>query len=171
MWGKEFIRFVRLLEVCVIVVVFIIPDEKDSDSLDRLEAKRKGHRLVVTKNAKEARAILEGQAEGQQMDALIWNRLEIIEQVLNEKCKLLAGFDEEIQQLCEITDLEEEIETADEIRLRILETKGRIAIARGRHVHTGPHRKSKASKISRVYRRQANPYKRRMKKAEIFCYP
>ena len=48
------------------------------------------------------------------------------------KLILLAGFDEEITKICSVDNIEEEIEVADEIRSRILQTKGEIAIARAR---------------------------------------
>lgn len=58
-------------------------EDKDNDSLERLKGKRKGHRVVLTRNIYETRAILEGDAE--------------------------------IQQRCDIKELEETIEIADEI--------------------------------------------------------
>ena len=57
----------------------------------------------------ETRAILEEDAEG--LDALTWNRFEVIDRVLNKKCGLLAGFNEEIQQRCNIKELEEETDS------------------------------------------------------------
>ena len=48
------------------------------------------------------------------------------------KLILLAGFDEEITKICSVDNIEEEIEIADEIRSRNLQTKGEIAIARAR---------------------------------------
>ena len=57
----------------------------------------------------------------------------------DEKLELLTGFDDEITQLCKIYDIEQEIELTNEIRSRILETKGNIAIARASlQVHDGP---------------------------------
>ena len=94
-------------------------------ALARLRAKRKGHRSVVTRNINEAKRIL----EEDDISAQHWNRLKIIEQVSYEKLELLTGFDDEITQLCEMDDIEQEIELADEIRSVILETKGNIAIA------------------------------------------
>ena len=49
-------------------------------------------------------------------------------------CKLIlpAGFDEEITKICSVDNIEEEIEIADEIRSRNLQTKGEISIARTR---------------------------------------
>ena len=49
---------------------------------------------------------------------------------MDEKLILLAEFDEEITKICSVDHIEEEIEVADEIRSRILQTNGEIAIAR-----------------------------------------
>ena len=87
----------------------------------------------------------------------MWSRLKVVEQILDEKLILLARLDEEITKICSVDHIEEEIEVADEIRSRILKTKGEIAIARARvkdggtststssshgsaqHHHTGEH--------------------------------
>ena len=62
----------------------------------------------------------------------MWSRLKVVEQILDEKLFLLAGFDEEITKICSVDHIEEEIEVADEMRSRILHKKGEIAIARAR---------------------------------------
>lgn len=61
MWGRCFIPFLSLPE--------------------GVKGKIKGHRAVVSKNINEAKAILEGDAVG--LNALTWNRLEIIDRVFN----------------------------------------------------------------------------------------
>lgn len=101
---------------------------EEKEKLDRLRAKRGGHRTVVTKNINEARTIL----EHTDLEDIMWSRLKIVEQILDEKLILLAGFDEEITKICSVDHIEEEIELADEIRSRILQTKEEIAIARAR---------------------------------------
>ena len=58
--------------------------------------------------------------------------MKVVEQILEEKLILLAGFDEEVTKICSVDHIEEEIEVAVEIRLRIQQTKGEIAIARAR---------------------------------------
>ena len=60
----------------------------------------------------------------------MWSRLKVLEQILDGKLILLAGFDVKITKICSVDHIEEEIEVADEIRSRILQTKGEIAIAR-----------------------------------------
>ena len=78
-------------------------------------AKRGGHRTVVTKNINEARTIL----EHTDLEDFMWSRLKVVEQILDEKLTLLAGFDKKITKICSVDHIEEEIEVADEIRWRI----------------------------------------------------
>ena len=80
------------------------------------------------KNINEARTIL----EHTDLEDIMLSRLNVVEQILDEKLILLAGFDEEITKICSVDHIEEEMEVADEIRSRILQTKGEIAIARAR---------------------------------------
>ena len=96
--------------------------------MDRLQAKRGGHRTVATKNINEARTIL----EHTDLEDIMWSRFKVVEKILDEKLILLAEFDEEITKICSVDHIEEETEVADEIRSRILQTKGEIAIARAR---------------------------------------
>ena len=101
---------------------------EEKEKLDRLRAKRGGHRTVVTKNINEARNIL----EHTDLEDIMLSRLNVVEEILDEKLILLARFDEEITKICSVDHIEEEIEVADEIRSRILQTKGEITIARAR---------------------------------------
>ena len=99
---------------------------EEKEKLDRLRAKSGGHQTVVTKNINEARTIL----ELTDLEDIMWSHLNVVEQILDEKLILLAGFDDEITKICSVDHIEEEIEVGDEIRSRILQTKGEIAIAR-----------------------------------------
>ena len=65
---------------------------EEKKKLDSLRAKRGGHRTVVTKNINEARTIL----EHTDLEDIMWSRLNVVEQILDEKLILLAGFDEKI---------------------------------------------------------------------------
>ena len=101
---------------------------EEKEKLDRLRAKRGGHRTVATKNINEARTIL----EHTDLEDIMLSRLNVVEQIFDEKLILLAGFDEEITKICSVDHIEEEIEVADEIRWRIIHTRGEIDIARAR---------------------------------------
>ena len=101
---------------------------KEKEKLDRLREKRGGHRTVVKKNINEAKTIL----EHTDLQDIMWSRLKVVEQILDEELILLAGFHKEVTKICSVDHIEEEIEVADEIRSRILQTKGEIAIARAR---------------------------------------
>ena len=71
---------------------------EEKGKLDRLRAKCGGHRTVVTKNINEARTIL----EHTDLEDIMWSRFKVVEQILDEKLILLAGFDEEIKKICSI---------------------------------------------------------------------
>ena len=61
---------------------------EEKEKLDRLQAKRGGHRTVVTKNINEARTIL----EHTDLEDIMRSRLNVVEQILDEKLILRAGF-------------------------------------------------------------------------------
>ena len=50
------------------------------------------------------------------LEDIMRSRLKVVEQILDEKLILLAGFDEEITKICSVDHIEEEIEVTDEIR-------------------------------------------------------
>lgn len=58
---------------------------EEKEKLDRLRAKRGGHRTVVTKNINEARTIL----EHTDLEDIMWSRFKVVEQILDEKLILL----------------------------------------------------------------------------------
>ena len=61
---------------------------EEKEKLDRLQAKLGGHRTVVTKNKNEARTIL----EHTDLEDIMRSRLNVVEQILDEKLILRAGF-------------------------------------------------------------------------------
>ncbi len=85
------------------------------EKLDRLHAKRGGNRGVCTKLAKEAQELIETRNEGN------LNRSEVVHSILSEKLKLLNELDEEILGLCDISEIQGEIEETREIASRILD--------------------------------------------------
>jgi hypothetical protein len=90
------------------------------EKFDRLRAKRGGHRGVCTKLAKEAEEVIQSQDEEN------ISRSEVIHSLLSEKLKILNELDEEILGLCEIKDIEIEIEESSEIVARILNATKKI---------------------------------------------
>ena len=61
---------------------------EEKEKLDRLQAKCGGHRTVVTKNTNEVRTIL----KHTDLKDIIRSRLNVVEQILDEKLILRAGF-------------------------------------------------------------------------------
>ena len=89
------------------------------EKLDRLRARRGGHRGVSTKLMKEAMELL------QTPEAENIERCEIIAAQLKEKVTLLTQIDEEILNLCDVSEIGVEIEESAEISDRISETPKR----------------------------------------------
>ena len=133
--------FESLSFVIIALSRFISYHGRRKGKVGSLRAKREGHRTVVTKNMNEARTIL-GHTD---LEDIMWSRVKVVEQILEEKLILLAGFDEEITKICSVDHIEEEIEVAVEIRLRIQQTKGEIAIARARVKNGGTSSSSHGS--------------------------
>ena len=61
---------------------------EEKEKLNRLQAKRGGHRKVVTKNINEARTIL----KHTDLEDIMRSHLNVVEQILDEKLILRAGF-------------------------------------------------------------------------------
>ena len=110
---------------------------KEKEKLDRLRAKRGGHRTGVAKNINEARTIL----EHTDLEDIMWIPLKVVEQILDERLTLLAGFDEEIAKICSIDHIGKEIEAADEIRSRILATNNPNQAPMHYKITNMPHQK------------------------------
>ena len=82
------------------------------ENIERLKAKRRGHRGVATKLIQEAKAII----ESPEISNLNRSRLKIIDGLLDEKQKILQGMDEDVLNSCKIDEIEKEIEDSDTIR-------------------------------------------------------
>ena len=93
---------------------------ESKENLDRLRAKRGGHRGVCTKLAKEADELLHLPGD---VDV---GRCEIIRSLLEGKLKILSEIDEEILGLCDVKDIEQEIEESAEVVSRILTAKRKL---------------------------------------------
>ena len=67
---------------------------EEKEKLDRLRAKRGGHRTVVTKNINEARTIL----EHTDLEDIMWSPLKVVEQILDEKLIYLQDSTRRLQK-------------------------------------------------------------------------
>jgi len=94
--------------------------EEAKEKLVRLRARRRGHRGVCTKLEKEAIALLQIHEE------TCVERSEVIVGQLEEKLKVLNEIDEQILNLCEVNEIQTEIEESAEISDRILNTKRKL---------------------------------------------
>ena len=94
----------------------------EEENIERLKAKRRGHRAVTTKLIHETEEIF----ETPDVSTLNHSRLKIINNLLAEKEKLLQEMDDQVLSLCKVEEIENEIEDSDVIRSKILKVKGRI---------------------------------------------
>ena len=76
-----------------------------TDNLDRLKARRRGHRGVATKYVQEARALVTGESR----DELVIARIKSLQSLLEEKLEVLKRLNEEILQASPTEAIEGEI--------------------------------------------------------------
>ena len=98
----------------------------EKEKIERLKSIRAGHRGVVTRHINEAKTILENRRELRHVEEELTvaqvDRL-IISLLLLEKQKTLSKIDQEVLELCELTEIEREIQESENIVSKILETK------------------------------------------------
>ena len=90
--------------------------------LDRLKARRRGQRGVVTKFTREAKTLME--TELLEDDSL--RRLEVISKQLEGKCTLLKALDESILAECPTDEIENEVVEAEELSDKITQLRVEI---------------------------------------------
>ncbi|XP_044167431.1 uncharacterized protein LOC122951484 [Acropora millepora] len=88
------------------------------ENLPRLRAMRAGNKGVVTKLIGEAETILDGIHP---LEEKARNRLARIEKVLKEKSELIHDLDEKIIAVCNVEDIEKEIEDAEDLKMRVMD--------------------------------------------------
>ena len=94
--------------------------EEAKEKLVRLRARRRGHRGVCTKLEKEAIELLQIYEETRV------ERSEVIVGQLEEKLKVLNEIDEQILNICDVNEIQTEIEESAAISDRILNTKRKL---------------------------------------------
>ena len=94
-----------------------------TEQLDRVKARRKAHRSVVTRLVNEATPILEGEIT----DKLL-TRLRIIDGQLEDKGRLLSSFDEEIIALIDVAEIEADILESETVSDKIAQMRGEIKV-------------------------------------------
>ena len=86
-----------------------------TENLDRLKARRRGHRGVATKYVQEARALVTGESR----DEPVIIRIKSLINSLGEKLELLKRLEEEILQISPTDAIKGEILEADETNAKI----------------------------------------------------
>ena len=99
----------------------------EKEKTERLKSIRTGHRGVVTQHINEAETILEYRREPghveEELTVAQVDRLNLISLLLLEKQKTLSKIDQEVLELCELTEIEHEIQEPEHIVSKTLETK------------------------------------------------
>ena len=102
----------------------------EKEKIERLKSIRAGHRGVVTRHINEAKTILENRSElghvEEELTVAQVDRLNLISLLLLEKQKTLSKIDQEVLELCELTEIEREIQESENIITKILETEQQI---------------------------------------------
>ena len=92
---------------------------ENKDKLARIKAVRAGNRGVITKLSKEAEWILKE-------DDVDKGRLQTISGLLDEKLRLIKELDSQVLDLCELKDIEAEIDEAEDVVSRTLDIQRHI---------------------------------------------
>ena len=90
-----------------------------SGGLDRLEARRRGQRSVVTKHVQEVKSLIEVES----LENAALRRLKTISRLLEEKAEVLRSLDKQIIKECPTEEIEREIE---EIKVKIVDSLAEI---------------------------------------------
>lgn len=111
------IDFDRLIVYYYVVIM--------TEKLERIRATRRGNRGVITRFINEAKQHLQTEENIKTSK----DRLNTLHDLLEEKLMVVKQFDQEILELCEIKDIENEIEESEEINSRVLDVKKEISKA------------------------------------------
>ena len=87
--------------------------------LPRLRATCGANRGVITKLISEADTILENATS--ELDIKTKNKLTRIEEMLQEKSKLVSDLDEKIASVCKVEEIEKEIDEAETLKMRVMD--------------------------------------------------
>lgn len=95
------------------------------DQLPRLRTTRAGNKGVVAKLIAEAETILH---DAYPLKEKARNRLAQIEKVLKEKSQSIHHLNDKIIVVCKVEDIEEEIEFAEDLKLRVMDAIEAISL-------------------------------------------
>eukprot|EP00794_Sanderia_malayensis_P006304 gene6304-biopygen5218 len=121
------------------------PEEREitNNGLDRLRRIRGGNRATVTKVERESYVILR-ESEDMPRDTVI-TKADALLNTLREKKKYLHQLNEKIMELCDIEDIEREVEESDEINTNITEIITRLDALKIRLTNQDVHEERRSS--------------------------
>ena len=114
----------------------------EEEQLPRLRATRVGNKGVVTKLIAETEGILHGPYP---LEEKTRNRLVRIEKVPKETTELIHDLDEKIIAVCKVEDIKEEIENAEDLKMRVMDAIKAISL---RTTLTTPFNSSSSSNLT-----------------------
>ena len=89
-------------------------EDEVKEKLERLRRKIGGHEGSVTKKKRGSTTVRQDNRGSQEVSDNGRSRLNVLRQILEQKQKLLEGYDEEILDLCPVAAIDKEIDEADE---------------------------------------------------------
>lgn len=92
-----------------------------SEQLERIKARRKAHRGVVTKLVNEVTPLIEGERTEK-----VLIRLKTIEEQLAEKMRMLKNLDEEVLRLIDVSEIENDVLESETVLDKIAQLRGEI---------------------------------------------
>ena len=98
----------------------------EKEKLERLKAKRGGNRAAVTKKLNEEKELLDGLQQNQEAAETHKSHSKVVRQFLEQKQKILHEYDEQILDLCQVANIEKEIDEADELHAKINDMLNKI---------------------------------------------
>ena len=94
-----------------------------SEQLERVKARRKAHRGVVTKLVNEATPLIEGERTER-----VLTRLKTIDEQLAEKTRTLKNLDEEVLRSIDVTEIENDVLESETVLDKIAQLRGEIHV-------------------------------------------
>ena len=94
----------------------------EQEKLGRLKATRKSHRGGLTRYMNEANTI----ADNARIDESQLQRLQILKTQIEQKSNTLSKVDGDILQICDVTDIEKEVDEAEAISFKLTELMTKI---------------------------------------------
>lgn len=122
-----------------------------AEDLERLKAIRGAHRGVTTKLTRQAEEIFENES----LTSDNYERLFVIYQQLETKLLTLNDYDQRILAVCEVANIENEIEESQQAIQRVMECKRKIDLELKRKSNESSADNNEVVQVKLIHREQA----------------